>query len=350
MPATRQARRTFTQVTPTKIAGIIPFAASQKVTMQRLDRTMYYRSLNLRLTGSITTTGTSTTANLAPGDEWGCVALIELVANGGNVIRSITGEQLVILNYLFQGYIKQINTLVGVAGTYAFDSTIPLWMILPNGLGKNIDTTLNATVLSDLFIRITWGSALSINALASTTISATTQIEVSADNAFFLDRTIIPPFSLTQMQSYTFQNIPQTAAGTQGYQYQIPVGQTYIAMLLNAKNNGTTQDNAIALTGNGVIQSGTNQLYNMDFVTEAAMNNYRRYIPFFRFTDFLNNTKNLFAAWRLIIFPKQVNLTESLNLINFQNCNFFVQNADTNAIDLTVIPLTIFPTKQVVSG
>jgi hypothetical protein len=340
-------RKNMQQMTPTKIGGTIAYAAGQTIQLAKMDRTMFYRSINLRFTGSITTTATSTVANLSGGDEWGLVQRINLVANGGNYIRSISGEQLVMVNYLLQGYLKNLTSLVGAAGTYTFDSTLPLWMCLPGNMGKAIDATLNATLLSDLYLSVTWGNPANINAAAGTTVSASTQIEVSQDQAFFLDPTIVPAFSLTQLQAYTFQNIPQTGQGTQGYNYQIPVGQTYPFILINAKNTGTNVDNATALTGSGIIQSGTNQLYNMDMVTEAAMNNFRGYIPFFSFSQFLNNTNNNFAAWRLFKFPKQQYLSESLNLVNFQNCSFYIQNNQGSAVDITVIPLTLFPTKQI---
>lgn len=337
------------QFTPSKILGTIPFTASTKITLAKLDRTMMVRSYNLRITGSITTTATSTTANIQPGDEWGAVLLIELVANGGNVLRSITGEQLCIANYLLQGYIKQINTLSGAAGTYAFDSTLPLWMLLPGNIGKALDTTLNTTLLSDLYIRITWGSNLSINGVAGTTISATTQVEVSADQAFFLNRSAVPSYAMVQLQNYQLPNVPPTGAGTAGYPWQVPVGQTYPFWLLNVKNTGTLQDSATGLAGNLVIQSGNNQMYNVDMSLEAQMNNFRNFIPFSRFTDFLNNTFNLFAGWRLIRFVKQQYLSESLNLINFQNCTAYIQNsASGQNVDFNLIPLQIFPASQVI--
>lgn len=349
MPTSPTAqRRILTQITPTKILGQISISKNQQVTMTKMDRTMFYRQINLRLTGSITTTGTSTTANIGAGDEWAIVQRIELVANGGNVLRSFTGEQLVMWNYLLTGYAKELNTLSGAAGTYNFDSTLPLWLCLPGMIGKNIDTTLNATLLSDLYLRITWGGDLTINALAGSTVATTTQISVSADQAFFLDRTIVPRFALTQIQSYTFGNIATTASGTQGYQYQIPVGQTYAAFLINAKTTGGTTDNAVALTGSGIIQSGSNQLYNMDMQIERMTNQERSYVPANNFTAFLNNTKNLFRGWLLLKFPKYTNITEALNLVNYQNCTFYIQQADAgNAVDLTVIPLTIIPTQQV---
>jgi|ERR1700761_4671397 len=336
------------QFTPSKILGTIPYQVSSKITLPKLDRTMMVRSYNLRLTGSITTTTTSTSANLGAGDEWGLVTLIELVANGGNVLRSITGEQLVVLNYLLQGYIKQINTLTGSAGTYAFDSTIPLWMLLPGNIGKALDTTLNTTLLSDLYIRVTWGTPASINTAAGTTVAATTQIEVSADQAFFLNRAAVPAYAMVQLQNYQLPNVPPTGAGTAGYPWQVPVGQTYPFWLLNVKNTGTTQDNATALGGNLVIQSGNNQMYNVDLSLEAQMNNFRNFIPFSRFTDFFNNTLDLFAGWRLIRFVKQQYLSESLNLINFQNCTAYIQNASGVNVDFNLIPLQIFPASQVI--
>lgn len=346
--STQAAKRVQTQLTPTQVVTSLLYSASSQTTF-RLDRTMYYRSINLRLTGSITTGATTTSAHLKAGDEWGIVKLIEIVANGGNVLRSITGEQLAVLNYLLTGYAKQKCTLVGAAGTYSFDSMLPLWMILPNGIGKSpIDTTLNATLLSDLFIRITWGVGTDINSgnAVAVTVSAATAIEVSNDLAFFLDKSIIPTFALTQLQTQSIQtNIPTTGKGTSGQVWQVPVGQTYAWFLLNMKSTGTQQD--LAQFGTGLIQSGTNQLYNTDLNVERYMNQYRQYVPANSFSSFFGNTLDVYDGWTLWVMPKARLLTESLNLVNYQNCNMYIQNNGATAIDLTVIPLTIYPTKQI---
>lgn len=352
-PGNRPAKSVVqTQLTPTQVVTTIPYASGQQQTF-RLDRTMYYRSINLRLRGAITTTGASTTTNVQPGDEWGCVALIEIIANGGNVLRRITGEQLCVLNYLLAGYSKQLNTLQSGAGAaYSFDSVQPLWFILPAGLGKNpVDTTLNATLLSDLFIRITWGGPLTVNNLAGTTFTTAPSLEVSSDLSFFLNRTIVPAFSLTQLQSQLLvANLGVTGTGTGGFNYQIPVGQQYPFMLLNTKNTGTQVDAPNCL-GTGLITSGTNQIINADLGIERYTNQFRQFVPVPTFANLFTNANNHYDAWTLLVYAKQRLLTESLNLVNFQNCQFYIQNtggaSGSQAVDLSVTPLVLFPTAQV---
>lgn len=345
-------KKILTQMTPTKILGTIPYVASTQQVL-KIDRSFMYRSLNLRFTGSITTGGTTTTANLSGGDEWAVVLAIELIANGGNVLRYITGEQLVIFNYLLAGMLKDLVTLSGGAATYAWDTTVPLWLCAP-GMGKTpIDFTLNATLLDDLFLRITWGTPQNVNNETSTTMSATSAIEVSADMAYFLDATINPAFNLTQVMTRKFSTVAPTGSGQQGFDWQVPVSQVYCAMLFNTKNAGTGTDSQAGTVaspsgmGSIVIQSGINQFFYFDSKVEKRMNGNRAPLPALSFTAFLNNTKNIFDAWTLIKFPRYWLTSESFNTRGFQNCDAYLQNAGTNNLDINVITFTMIPTATV---
>jgi hypothetical protein len=338
-----------TQMTPTKIMGILTFAANQASQPFKIDRSFMYRSLNLRLTGTLTTTGTSSAASLGAGDEWALVKNIQLVANGGNILRSISGEQLVIMNYLLQGYQKDLCTLASSATSFSFDSVEPLWLCTPGDIGKTpIDTTLNATLLDDLFIQVTWGNYTDINASANA-FTGTPSLEISADMAYFLDTRINPAFNLTQMGVRTSVNVAASIAGTQAFNMTLPVSQVYTFLLFNSKNTGTTQDSSAANSiGNIIIQSGVNQFYNFDAKLERRMNVFRMPLPTMAFSNFMANSKNLFDAWTLIKFPRYWLSSESFNTRGFQNCDMYVQNAAASqALDISLLSYNIIPTASV---
>lgn len=341
-----------TQMTPTKILGSIAYVSNQAAQPFKIDRSFMYRSLNLRLRATMITSGASVAGSLGAGDEWAVVKNIQLIANGGNVLRSITGEQLVIMNYLLQGYVKDLNTIIDSStngATLTLDSVQPMWMCTPGDIGKTpIDTTLNATLLDDLYLQVTWGTHTDVNASASS-FSSTPTIEVSADLAYFLDTRINPAFNLTQLGSRFTSNIAASGAGTAAPNITLPVSQVYAFLLFNSKNTGTTQDSSAAnAIGTIVIQSGVNQFYNFDAKLERRMNAFRMRLPKMSFADFLTNTKNVYDAWTLIKFPRYWLNSESFNTRGFQNCDMYVQNAAASqAMDLTVMAYNIIPTASV---
>lgn len=336
----------LTQITPTKILGTIPFVAGTQQIL-KIDRSFIYRSLNLRLTGNFSTSGASTAASLSAGDEWAMVKSVELIANGGNTLRFITGEQLVMHNFLLDGYIKDLSSISGTSSSFAMDSMEPLSLCMQGDIGKTaIDTQLNATLLDDLYLRITWGQGSDVNASFSS-FTTTPQIEVCADMAYFIDSRVNPAFNLTQIGARFFSALAPSNAGNSGNNIQLPVSQVYDYLIFNSKTAGTKIDNPNSI-GTIVIQSGVNQFYLFDSKVQRRTNAWRGKLPGITFTSFLNNTSNSFDAWTVIKFPQYVLSSESFNTRGFQNCDLFVQNAlNSGNIDLNLVTHTTIPTPTV---
>lgn len=202
----------------------INYQANNKVA-ESLSRGMIYREIYLKLVGQVTVTGTNNTqAKTMPGDEWGVVKRIDLIANNTDVIRSISGNALWWLNYFLYGVPPQITPAVGGgAANPAFVSSLvlPLWM--PRSI-RPMDTALDARELSDLKMEITWGDEDDVNSDAS---GWTTEpyIEIHSLESFLVEG----PFS--QWRVYTLEK--EITATNAQFQITLPVGPMYRGFMMN---------------------------------------------------------------------------------------------------------------------
>lgn len=213
---------------------------------EQLGRGMIYREIMLRYQGQPTITATNNTvANTLAGDEWAAVKKIELIANGTDVIKSISGNQLWWLNYFMYGKAPRISALLGGgAANPSFDSVLilPLWM---PGVIKPFDTALDARRLSSLEIKITWGDYTSINASA-TGWTTNPSIDVFSLESFGVEA----DFALWRL----FQISETITASNTQHEIDLPVGHLYRGFMINSQDAAADQSDII---NNIKVKSGT---------------------------------------------------------------------------------------------
>lgn len=214
-----------------------------------LSRGMILRHLMLRLQGQPTITAmNNSAANTLKAEEWGILDRIDLIANGSDVIKSFSGEQLWWLNYFLFGTVPPVTATLGDGSTAnpSFDVSLllPFWM--PRSV-RPFDTALDARQLSDLKLEITWGSHTSINS-AATGFTTNPTLEVYALESFN------PPNAAAFSTWRLFQIIQTITAANAAQTIKLPVGPLYRGFLIN-----TIADAADVATviNNIKVKSGT---------------------------------------------------------------------------------------------
>lgn len=222
-----------------------------------LGRGMVYRDLILRLKCKPTI---AAAANLSDdvdrGDGWGVVKLIEVLANNNQVIRSITGNQLWWMNYFMFGTIPPLSPGLGDddgAGNGTSNPLIDVCLVLPFWMFRCVrpmDTALDSRVLSDLKIRITWGTYTDIHDDATAWTTQPTIDVHSLESAMAKG-----PFALQ-----TVYNMTKTVtADDSKFQVFLPVGDVYRAFLINSTDAGV---DAGDIVNNVKLKSGTTVFYD----------------------------------------------------------------------------------------
>ena len=225
-------------------------------TTEELGRGMVYRNLILRLKAQPTLTAANNLSDdVARGDGWGVVKLIEILANNNQVIRSLSGNQLWWLNYFMFGTVPPVTPNLGnydgAAGTA--NPAIDVCLVLPFWMFRSVrplDTALDSRKLSDLKIRVTWGSFDDIHSDASAwTVEPTLDVH-SLESA-----NIKGPFSLQTVYSMS----KTITADDSKFQVFLPVGDVYRGFLIKSTDAGVDEGDIL---NNVKIKSGTTIFYD----------------------------------------------------------------------------------------
>jgi hypothetical protein len=222
-----------------------------------LGRGMVYRDLILRLKAKPTLTAANNLSDdVDRGDGWGVVKLIEILANNNQVIRSFSGNQLWWLNYFTLGTVPPITPTLGDddgAGGGTANPQIDVCLVLPFWMFRSVrplDTALDSRVLSDLKIRVTWGTFTDIHDDASAWTTEPTLDVHSLESA-----NIKGPFALQTI--YSMSKI--ITATDSKFQIFLPVNDVYRGFLINTTDAGVDADDIL---NNVKIKSGTTVFFD----------------------------------------------------------------------------------------
>ncbi len=211
----------------------------QDNTTQSLDlpRGQVYREIALHLTGAPTVTAANNiAANLGRAEVWSLLTQISIVVNGSDVIRTFTGDELMVLNYLWYRVQPMRETTYGdgVTANPSFDRIlrIPFWSL---GLVHPQATLLDARRVDSLQLKVQFGNYASINSAATAwTTSPTLEIYqeyVAPDDP----KAPFGPF-------HTWRSSPMTNQYTntqKDAQIQLPIGDVYRSFFMNTNVSGT---------------------------------------------------------------------------------------------------------------
>lgn len=222
---------------------------------------MQYRLLKLRLKCQPTIAALdNTTANTLRGDEWAVAKKIEVIANGTDVVKTISGPELRWLNAIWNANMPNVTATLGDGATAnpSCDSTLFLPFMMPRSI-KPIDTLLDSSVMSNLEIAVTWGTHLDINATA-TGFTTTPTLEVNSDESFGQEGSSFSNWRLFSIKQEIGATNPQ-------FQIQLPVNAVYRGFTLFTLDAGVEVGTVLK---NFRWKSGTNVFADVTAGTLSA--------------------------------------------------------------------------------
>jgi hypothetical protein len=311
---------------------------------------MMLRQLHLCLNATPTlTAGNNTAAKTILGDTWGLVKRIDLILDGDQTIRSLTGRELQVLNWLLVG-MPRIQALLGDSGAAnpVLSSTLrlPLWSL---GTIRPIDTILPTARRQAISLKITTGTFTDINGSASAWTTAPT-LDCVGDWSYYpanADLTLVPPIYPSSINRKTFDC---AGSGDNTFRLQVGSGARYRGILMGVHAVDRLSDSALALRT--TIKSGPttyyDSLYNVDkddihlssrgglpTGDGAGTGTAVTAILGGSFNPFKSSLSNL-TAWQWIDFCKDGRLSESLNATALSELLLTVNTSAACA--LTVVP------------
>lgn len=216
---------------------------------QQLNRGMQFRAVELRLTCAPTlTNANNTAAKTLRGDEWAVVKKIEIMANGTDVVKTISGPELRWLNAIYNGVMPNVTSTLadGATANPSCDSTLIIPFMMPRSI-RPIDTLMDSSVMSNLEIAVTWGTYTDINASATGWTTQPT-LEVNSKESFGQEGS---KFSNWRLFSIT----KDISATNSQFQIDLPVNAMYrgFSMIFTDANVESA-----AILNNFRWKSGTN--------------------------------------------------------------------------------------------
>lgn len=329
--------------------GQINFVASSKQQLV-LSRGNYYRELMLTLASTITisTGAQNTAAAVQRGDFWGVIQKIEVVCNGTEVIRSISGVELWWFNaFNYRTYPQSSPGTLGdgstaTAITYTGTLILPFWMPLA---ARPVDTMLDSSRLSELRLDITWGTAANVST-AATAVLSNTSLQVDSLECFGLKN---PRFAGFRFFKQNFQ----PAGATAEFDAILGVGDLYRGFIINVTTTaGTTDQNNTGAAGINNIKliSGQNTFRDYDEPTlrmwQRLRSSYTRAWTGSAYANpFRGTTTNVEDAWYFLDLCNDGYLTEGLDTAGYSELK--LQFSVLAACQINIIPLVVQPVRSI---
>ena len=322
-----------------------------------LTRGSYYREIFLKLTATIEVEAGGTTtapANIQPGDLWGVVKDINLIVNGNDSLRRISGEELLHMNRIFFGQAPKVPNLLGLAAenTRQVECTLILPIQLPLSF-RPIETSLNSQILQSLSLEITWGDETDVGSGTGFVFNVDPQIEVFSLTSF------LPPKSegyRGPFHTLRLNTLKETGVGVNTrFKYNLNTGNIYRGFVICTKT--TAGVDATDKISNIKVVSGTTVFYDMDLdVIRSLDDTLRRRRHVLESTagvadnsgtpspEFLSSGTKL-DAWTFVDLVPSDRMTEAIDTLSFAEFSLIFDV--TSAIDeLRIIPIEILPVRN----
>lgn len=243
----------------TRRVGKTSYAAGAAVSLD-LPRKNLYRDLILWLKGSlvIATAGSPVLYTGGIGSGLKILSRIEVIANGRDTLKSLSGSALAMKNLFLFGSKPQITETGLTAATHPFGGVISLPFAMPRAI-REIDTLLNSGRLATLELRVTYGNYTDMFSTAPTTITPGTSVgdlEVYVNEAIRLDGKDEPYSSYKEL--YIEKDIVAAAAE---FQILLPVGNRYRGFMIECESDGEMVDTILKKV---TIKSGTDVFKSID--------------------------------------------------------------------------------------
>ena len=308
--------------------------------IERLGRGMIYRELHLQLNFTLdAASGNAIDAtNTNRGDEWAVVKNIRVIANGSDVLRNFSGNQLRWLNKLVYGFEPRNPLAPGVSagGSLAVSSSLvlPFWSI---GTVRPLDTALDARQLTSLEIEIEWGDASSITSATDASFSSSPTLKVYSLESFGVEADFA--------QSRVFKIQESSVAVNDQHEVDIPVGSMYRGFMVNTSSSGVDGSNL----DNVKLKSGTTVFVDQEAALLRDIANMRHGVHVTHDDAgtaedavFVSDNSDL-AGWHYIDLVTDGRLKEALDTLGLAELTLELDVSTQT--DITVLPLQIIPVR-----
>ena len=330
------------QITRTRKQQVLNYQANGLVVSNQLGLGMLYRELSLRLSGALISTGSHFgPTTILGGDEWAFVKKIELVVNGGDTIRTFTGEEFRMYNaFTFEKPPRPSQLFNSGASTSSFDSTLilPFWDY--RGISP-VDTLLDSSKLSDLRLQVTWGNPDSATTFSGNTFTTAPTIGITSRESYGLKGR----FSVTRNFRIVQSNVPSG----QGYTVILPLGNIYKGFFINTKD--ASGNDLVDCVDHVQIVSGTNVFLDADYKDLRdwwALRNsahFPRIDTTFAEMPIALSNKSLLNGWQYINLVDDGYLTEAIDTFKLSELKL-VFNTNQSIGTMSIIPDQIIPVRN----
>lgn len=320
----QQVRRRFQKT--------VKFQSNNKET-ENLSRGMVLREVGVRVRGQMSITAeNNTAAKTKKGNELALIRRLDIIGNNTDVIKSIKGVDLYWMNLMLLGGTPDYSEEIADGETLnpSFDTylKIPVWM--PRSL-RPIDTALDARLLSDLKVEVTWGNAQSVNEDA-TGFETNPTAEISSLESF----NVQGPFS--QWRVYPIEkSIDQS---NEQFQIEIPVNYMYRGFMLNFTSDGADDGSILR---NFKWKSGTTVF--ADISAKELHDEYLRRNNINTQQVFMPGAANDLAGYYMYDHVTDGYLSESVDALGFSELTLELDVVAGTNSKVTVYPMQIIPVR-----
>jgi hypothetical protein len=195
-----------------------------------LDRGIVYREIVLHLSLQPTVTAANNiAANLGRMEAWSFLKRIQIVADGSDILRDFTGDELAMMNYFLYRVPPRREAYWGdgVTPNPVADRIvrIPFWM---PGISRPASLMLDARRLSSLVLRVQFGTFTDVNSAATAWTTVPT-LEVWSEFVMEGRAHRLGPFHTWREYSIATQYSAQQNSA----QVILPVGHLYRGFMVN---------------------------------------------------------------------------------------------------------------------
>jgi hypothetical protein len=221
----------------------VPFVDSGVQSIE-IPRGHLIRALALRLTGNVVLAGAGTAA-LTDESPYPLLRRIELITDGRDTLKSVTGRQLFRQNHFYNGIAPNFAGPALLAGTNPFNGFLVLPFEMPAAI-KPIDSLLDSRRHESIQLRITWGTLTAAadgvtsvldGAAAQTQAPGTTSLQVGMWATTEPSNVVF-----SQHRDYVIER--EITAASTDFDVDIPVGQAIRSIMLRFET-GVSGDPAV---------------------------------------------------------------------------------------------------------
>lgn len=210
----------------------IAYVSAGTVSTLDLPRDSVLKELGLMFSLSQTSGATAAAGTLSEGGIWSAIRRIEIQADGALTIWSIDPVSLYYLNSFWNGAFAQRDALVAPVATQSniLQGYLEIPFALPFCSNPNL-TLLNASALTSLTLRITWGSVSDLyQTINNTAINTTSILTPETHEVVGLGpRSIFSLFKVSQIQ----QDI---TASSQNFPIELPRSNIIRSLMFLCRN------------------------------------------------------------------------------------------------------------------